>query len=163
MGVWQEKLPADYLVGYEINLGFCRHMGRGERGMKEIKFRYGYTDGENWIFGIFTLDQIEGGDQFDFISDSPLLKDYRIKTRDQYVGKSDDGLDDIYEGDILENGNGIHLKVYWNEWECMFKQKVFDRGNVESKGYVYNEDNPTDVSLNLNWQKIIGNIHSGLL
>ena len=40
--------------------------------MKEIKIKYGYSDGTNTFEKAFTLDEIEQGLQFDEISDSPL-------------------------------------------------------------------------------------------
>jgi YopX protein len=71
---------------------------------REIKFRYTYgieDKPETYFSRVFTLDQIESGDQFDEISDSPLLRDYSILFRDQRSGRKDKHGDDIYENDTV--------------------------------------------------------------
>lgn len=42
------------------------------------QFKYTYSNGIEEFYRIFTLEEIEQGFQFDEISDSPLLKDYKI-------------------------------------------------------------------------------------
>ena len=45
------------------------------------QFKYTYSNGVEEFSRIFTLEEIEQGCQFDEISDSPLLKDYKIVGR----------------------------------------------------------------------------------
>ena len=45
------------------------------------QFKYTYSNGVDTFSRIFTLEEIEQGCQFDEISDSPLLKDYKIVGR----------------------------------------------------------------------------------
>ncbi len=45
------------------------------------QFKYTYSNGIAQFSRIFTLEEIEQGLQLDEISDSPLLKDYRIVDR----------------------------------------------------------------------------------
>lgn len=45
------------------------------------QFKYTYSNGIEEFYRIFTLEEIEQGLQLDEISDSPLLKDYRIVDR----------------------------------------------------------------------------------
>lgn len=42
------------------------------------QFKYTYSNGVEEFSRIFTLEEIEQGLQFDEVSDSPLLKDYKI-------------------------------------------------------------------------------------
>ena len=70
--------------------------------MREIKFRYTYSDGKSLFHKIFTLDEIEQGFQFDVLCDSPLLQHYKCIAKSQYTGLQDKNGKEIYEGDILE-------------------------------------------------------------
>ena len=45
------------------------------------QFKYTYSNGVKEFSRIFTLEEIEQGCQFDEISDSHLLKDYKIVGR----------------------------------------------------------------------------------
>ena len=45
------------------------------------QFKYTYSNGVEEFSRIFTLEEIEQGCPFDEISDSPLLKDYKIVGR----------------------------------------------------------------------------------
>jgi len=69
--------------------------------MREIKFKYGYSDSINTFEKAFTLEEIEQGLQFEEISDSPLLKNYKIVYKRQYTGLKDANDVEIYEGDIV--------------------------------------------------------------
>ena len=49
---------------------------------KQTLLQYTYSNGIATFKKVFTLDEIEGGCQFDEISDSPLLRDYKIVNRE---------------------------------------------------------------------------------
>lgn len=84
--------------------------------MRPIKFRYKYESPSGSIFlKSFTLDEIEGGYQYDEISDSPLLKDYRIVARDQFTGLKDKNGVEIYESDIVCNCEKWPLEVNFRD------------------------------------------------
>lgn len=65
----------------------------------------------------------------------------------------------IYEGDVIENDNGIFLKVLWNDETASFYQVVCNRKNVENRGYVWDGFRPTTLPISFNHKKIIGNIY----
>lgn len=46
------------------------------------QFKYTYSNGVDTFSKIFTLEEIEQGLQFDEISDSPSLKDFKIVGRE---------------------------------------------------------------------------------
>ena len=48
------------------------------------QFKYTYSNGVDTFSKIFTLEEIEQGLQFDEISDSPSLKDFKIVGRKLY-------------------------------------------------------------------------------
>ena len=108
--------------------------------MKEIKIKYGYSDGTNTFEKAFTLEQIEQGIHIDEISDSPLLKNYKIVYRRQYTNRRDKNDIEIYEGDILKGGIYVEYEVAWDD--------------VTNGWNIVNEDN-----LRINYE-IIGNIHN---
>lgn len=78
---------------------------------REIKFRYRYTDGKNWIFQSFTLEQIINGEPFEILSDNPMLKNYKYDGYNQYTGLKDKNCNEIYEGDVCKFYN-----KYSNKW-----------------------------------------------
>ena len=49
---------------------------------KAILIRYTYSNNIDTFKKVFTLEEVEGGCQFEEISDSPLLGDYRIVNRE---------------------------------------------------------------------------------
>jgi len=91
---------------------------------REIKFRYRYTDGKNWLFQVFTLEQIANGDPFDVLSDNPLYKDFRHVGQDQFTGLEDVSGNDIYEGDFLSLSEG-HTSWIRHPFQVVFYEGAF--------------------------------------
>ena len=57
---------------------------------KPILIRYTYSNNISTFKKVFTLEEVEGGCQFDEISDSPLLRDYRIVNREVLMEEEDE-------------------------------------------------------------------------
>lgn len=70
--------------------------------MREIKFKYYYSNGSNVFSKIFTLEEIEQQLPTEEISDSPMLKGYKIIDRCQWTGLEDKNNIKIYEGDFVK-------------------------------------------------------------
>jgi len=69
--------------------------------MREIKFKYVYSNSKNIFTKVFTLEQIAENLHIDEINDSKLLKDYFIIDRFEYTGLEDKNGVEIYERDIV--------------------------------------------------------------
>ena len=82
---------------------------------REIKFKFKWTDGKEWIVKDFTLDEIMNGEPFDYLSDSPFFRNYKMVERVQYTGLKDANGVEIYEGDILVCEYGHIWVVSYND------------------------------------------------
>jgi len=69
--------------------------------MREIKFKYVYSNSKNIFTKVFTLEQIAENLHIDEISDSKLFIDYSIIDRFEYTGLKDKNGVEIYECDIV--------------------------------------------------------------
>ena len=80
---------------------------------REIKFKFKWADGKEWIVKDFTLDEIMNGEPFDYLSDSPFFRNYKMVERVQYTGLKDANGVEIYEGDIIYHDSiGIGFVEY---------------------------------------------------
>ena len=57
---------------------------------KQILIRYTYSNNIDTFKKVFTLEEVESGCQFEEISDSPLLRDYRIVNREVLMEVEDE-------------------------------------------------------------------------
>lgn len=72
---------------------------------REIKFKYIWSNQAktNFISQIFTLDEIEAGNQFMVLENEPLLKDYKLIARVQFTGLKDENGKEIFEKMEIDN------------------------------------------------------------
>jgi hypothetical protein len=113
--------------------------------VREIKFRYFYGGPDGSIFNKnFTLDQIEGGDHFDAISDSPLLKNHRVIGREQFSGFIDNDSVEICEEDIVRHhtdfnpdvhGDYVDYVIVYRNGHWMTSYWKSEKGQVLPVGY----------------------------
>jgi uncharacterized phage protein (TIGR01671 family) len=125
---------------------------------REIKFKYIWSNPEktNFITEIFTLDEIEAGNQFMVLENEPLLKDYKLIARVQFIGLLDKNGKKIFEGDLLQY-DGYNFKL-------INKEKIYQIRYDDNLGqyYSYNLENSFDTFLVVRaWKEsiIIGNIY----
>ena len=76
------------------------------------QFKYTYSNGVDTFSRIFTLEEIEQGCQFDEISDSPLLKDYKIMGRQLVITRKAKNGVNIFDSECWDMSNAIgYIKV----------------------------------------------------
>lgn len=95
---------------------------------REIIFKYIWSNPAktNFINEIFTLDEIEAGNQFTVLENEPLLKDYKLIARMQFIHLFDKNGRMIFEGDIIKikcNGDIIIGDVFYNRSRCCYMIK----------------------------------------
>jgi len=89
---------------------------------REIKFKYIWSNPEktNFITQIFTLDEIEAGNQFMVLENEPLLKDYKLIARVQFTGLLDKNGKEVFKNDIISTPHFFNWTITGYE-----KRKVF--------------------------------------
>ena len=85
----------------------------------EVKFKFVYSNGKDFIVKVFDLVEIMNGDPFEVLSDMPLYRDFKMVGEYQYIGRCINGTD-IFIGDIISDHVGIGL-VVWSQRNCAFK------------------------------------------
>ena len=73
--------------------------------MREIKFRAWETSSKKWVYGYYYMTMKNGGHII--IDDKGECWRVDPKTVGQYTGPQDKHGKDIYEGDILNTGDGV--------------------------------------------------------
>ena len=81
------------------------------------QFKYTYSNGVEEFSRIFTLEEIEQGCQFDEISDSPLLKAYKIVGRKLSTTQKDINGIEIFDGDTCECWGGESWEGKWEYYD----------------------------------------------
>lgn len=101
--------------------------------MREIKFRGLRTDGKVWIYGDLIHSYWSEGNTFMPTSIRYLIDgiySYPIEviheTVGQFTGLTDKNGVEIYEGDIVELGNGKVYKIAWNNIFSAFRCEIQD-------------------------------------
>lgn len=77
------------------------------------QFKYTYSNGVEEFCRIFSLGEIEQGLQFDEISDSPLLRDFKIVNRKLSTTQKDINGIEIFDGDTCECWGGESFEGKW--------------------------------------------------
>lgn len=126
--------------------------------MRAIKLKYYYKNSTGKIITrIFDMDSdIANGAHWDYISDCPLMRDYKILDRVQFTGLTDKNGVEIYEGDVVVNGYGRVCEITWHKFaarfDCEFiKDNSTNSGVDRSYGF-----RPQEWGFCI---EVIGNVH----
>ena len=95
---------------------------------REIKFKFIWSNPTktNFLTEIFTLDQIEHGDQFMVLDNQPFFRDYRVIARLQSTNLLDKNDKEIFEGYIVKFDSINYEIIYSTYHACfMFQHKHY--------------------------------------
>lgn len=120
--------------------------------MRELKFRVWNKDSNDWLHDCMLKETVFGctsGYKWNSVGGFAELhpsRDHPEYTIEQYTGLKDRHGKEIYEGDIVDDGEGHIGKVLYNERIASF---AYEWGNCGS----------TFMGLYTSDMKVIGNIH----
>ncbi len=105
--------------------------------MREIiKFKYYYSNWEKTFSRVFDMDKdIANGSHWDEISDSQLLKEYKIVGRGQYTELKDKNSEETFEWDIVKIPDDWenYWFMAWEVREVCFKEGMYRYKPKDSK------------------------------
>lgn len=117
--------------------------------MREIKFRYVYSNGKEIKTFIYTIEEIEGIAYTQFFKE--LKEGFKLLSRNMYTGLRDKNGIEIYEGDIVKDPYYIDETNGFLLLEILFN-------NGEVFGRVLNRDGFNLLKATM-YKEVIGNIY----
>lgn len=119
---------------------------------REIKFRGKDLRTGSWVYGSLICGSDLSGSPFTQIeiADANDYRQYNVdpSTVGQFTGLLDDSEKELYDGDIIENINGVRLAIEWNDdtlrWQLSDGEPLNDGPNYGSTKYLIGNvtDNP---------------------